>query len=193
MSLRANLIGAILLVGSSYPSHAQMFTRTILPACYDRYNLAPLQWRHEEEMVDKAMEKYAAAARSGQSLASAYFPGDAGFHAGQIFEVDGHATDKRIAKDPWIVSSTRLERIAMRQSNDGLTMRAQWKAFSADNQFLGTYDTWMNWQLKKYKFLTVSLYSASASVQPKPIGPFCIYPGDIDENEAKKKERTQKR
>ena len=193
MKLRWTLMAA--LACASTTASAQMFERIILEACYDpNLRADPKAMQAVSRLADKAFEKYIALARSSQSLDRVFTQNGifTGAARRQAWVRDGVPGDPRTARDPWIERAVRFERIGLLRSNDGLGARGQWRAIGADGQVLGIYDAHFLGRMSGYGIRKLQLYSASAAVQPEPVKAFCLYPGDIEERQAKKANATRR-
>lgn len=180
---------ATLACASTSATAQVTFERIILPACYERNFPRDAEiLRKFTPAVDRAIEKYAALARNSKSL-DKMFTRQGAFKSAarhRSWILDGVDGDPRTAKDPWIDASTRFERIGMVQSNDDFGLHVHWRVIAGDGRILGIYDAFMLVGMGGYHMRWLKLYSASAAVQPEPLKPFCLYPGDIEEREAKR-------
>lgn len=178
---------------SSTGSSAQMFQRIILNGCYDpNFQHNPKAMVETIRYADKAMAKYERLARSSRPPNDMFTQqgsfASAARHKAWI--IDGVEGDPRTAKDPWIDASTRMERVGLVRSNDGLGVDVQWRAVGSNGSVLGNYDSFMSARLGGYEILKLKLYSVGAATQAAPLKPFCLYPGDIEERKAKNPDRN---
>lgn len=129
-------------------------------------------WRSE-----KGIAAYLKLASAGADV-SKWFVGSKKI---QHWALDGVPVATRVARDPWAARISRLERTAIITGGNRSQYRAIWKAFDSDGVELGTYDAWLQTGDGGARLLGLDLYSPNSVATPKPLTPFCIKPGDIEE------------
>jgi hypothetical protein len=154
--------------------------------CYDG------RWAPSAELIAKgparveaAMANYRQVASTGTDLRKVI-----GSEGVRRWQLDGQVQDVRAVRDPFLPKVARLELLFVTAGNS-FDYRAQWRAIAADGSEIGIYDAVMFWKSKK--FMSLDLYSPTATERPVAEAPFCQTPGDIEKwKEAKAKQEAEK-
>ena len=155
-----------------------------------------LEWKAKPEAVarfaaeaDPAMNAYLALAAKGLDPTPAYkrrFPGP--------WQLDGDIPpDLHLIKDPWAPRIARLERTGMVLGLGEVFGHAVWRAYDADGNLLGTYDTDLIRKTKGYAVSRLELWSPGHEAQVRPVLPFCDQVGDHEEWLADRKAAADKK
>jgi len=155
--------------------------------CYDgRWTPSAESIAKGPARVEAAMANYRQVAATGTDLRKVI-----GSEGVRRWQLDGKVQDVRAVRDPFLSRVARLELLAVTPSNGGAYYRAQWRAIAADGSEVGSYDALMFWRSKK--FMSLDLYTPSATDRPLPDTPFCQRPGDVEEwKEARAKLEAEK-
>lgn len=136
--------------------------------------------------VEAAMANYRQVASTGTDLRKVI-----GSEGVRRWQLDGQVQDVRAVRDPFLPRAARLELLFVTSGNESAYYRAQWRAIAADGTEIGTYDALMFWRSKK--FMSLDLYTPSATDRPLSERPFCQTPGDVELwKEAKAKHEAEK-
>jgi hypothetical protein len=154
--------------------------------CYDG------RWTPSAELIAKgparveaAMANYRQVASTGTDLRKVI-----GSEGVRRWQLDGQVQDVRAVRDPFLPRAARLELLFVTAGNS-FDYRAQWRAIAADGSEICIYDAVMFWKSKK--FMSLDLYTPSATDRPLPNTPFCQTPGDVERwTEAKAKHEAEK-
>ena len=160
-------------------------------ACYDgHWDSTPAQTEKARPGAEPAMRLYLQYAVAPAGDVSGAF-----FHAWDMihWSLDGVKTPVPSARDPWAARIARIEPVGFALGNWKRRYRAQWRAIGTDGAVLGLYDAYMRKKGNGQQLLRLDLYSPTATVQPKPMGKFCEFPGDTDSWDATKAEKAAKK
>lgn len=162
------------------------------PQCFDgRMHATSQAIATGQEQSEQALQLYLSSARENYDHANVFVQDPKMRH----LTIDGAAQDLTRVWDPWAKQITRVERIGFTTSNSGTEYHAEWRAYGAAGQLIGTYDGYLvTWGKKAgSRFFDLNLISPTATVQPRPMTPFCYKPGDIEVwQEAKAKREAEK-
>jgi hypothetical protein len=194
------IAGAVLAVGLAAPALAQSYiandviAQTLMGVgsgrpdkCYDgRWTPSAESIAKGPQRVEAAMANYRQVASSATDLRKVI-----GSEGVRRWQVDGQVQDVRAVRDPFLPRAARLELLFVTPSNESAYYRAQWRAVAADGTEIGIYDALMFWRSKK--FMSLDLYTPSATERPVANTPFCQVPGDGEKfKEAKAKREAEK-
>ena len=159
--------------------------------CYNgKWDSTPAETEAKRPGAEPAMRLYLQfAAAPGGDVSGAFF------HAHDMiyWSLDGVKTPVSGARDPWAAKVARIEPVGFALGNWKRRYRAQWRAIAADGSVIGLYDAYMRKKGDGQQLLGLDLYSPTATVQPKPMGRFCEFPGDTDKWAANMAEEAAKK
>jgi hypothetical protein len=151
--------------------------------CYDgRWTPSAESIAKGPSRVEAVMANYRQAASTGTDLRKVI-----GSEGVRRWQLDGQVQDVRAVRDPFLPRVARLELLFVTPSNGGAYYRAQWRAIAADGTEIGIYDAQMFW--RSQKFMSLDLYTPSATDRPLPDTPFCQAAGDVEKWKQAKAER----
>jgi hypothetical protein len=168
---------------TSAPAQYVSFQRVILNACYDpAFRVSERERGIILPYINKAIDAYAAAARSGGNLDDLYW----GNRTKRHWSIDGVEADTRVARDPWAASTARFELVEFVRANAGGLMTARWSAVGSDGRVLGTYDAVFTPRARRFALTDLELHSSARLADLQPLKTFCLIPGDIEKRLAEK-------
>lgn len=129
--------------------------------------------------VEAAMAHYRQVASTGTDLRKVI-----GSEGVRRWQIDGQVQEVRAVRDPFLPRVARLDLLSVTSGNGSAYYRAQWRASAADGTQIGIYDALMFW--RSNKFMSLDLYSPTASDRPIADTPFCHTPGDVEKWKAAK-------
>lgn len=194
------IAGAVLAAFSAAPALAQSYivndviAQTMMgigsgrpDKCYDgRWTPSAESIAKGPARVEAAMANYRQVASTGTDLRKVI-----GSEGVRRWQLDGQVQDVRAVRDPFLPRAARLELLFVTPGNESAYYRAQWRAIAADGTEIGIYDALMFWRSKK--FMSLDLYTLSATDRPLANTPFCQTPGDVENfKEAKARREEEK-